>query len=89
MNCPECNTTLESFAASCGTGVFAPDGYEEQVWEEGMFCPRCRSIFTSDEGLVECAKCGAGFAESPWLSLCKKCGESEDELPFSLTRASK
>lgn len=47
--CPECNSELEVFAGRYGTGVFAPDGYEESVWEEGFYCPRCVRVIGNDE----------------------------------------
>lgn len=53
MRCPECDAELQPFAGSCGTGVFAPDGYEEQAWEEVMYCPRCRSVFTDEQEAME------------------------------------
>lgn len=49
MNCPECNSELEQFAGRYGTGVLAPDGYGECVWEEGFYCPRCVRVIGNDE----------------------------------------
>ena len=45
----ETDTELEQFAGRFGTGVFAPDGYEESVWEEGFYCPRCVRVIGNDE----------------------------------------
>ena len=44
--CPECNgDELEFISGDFGTGVFAPDGYEERLHEEGYRCVTCDRIF--------------------------------------------
>ncbi len=49
MNCPECNTGLEFISGQYNTGVVAPDGYRESIWQEGYYCSRCNYIFDLDD----------------------------------------
>ena len=43
--CADCGSPrLEDFAGYNRTGVFAPDGYEENYWEEGVRCLDCGAV---------------------------------------------
>jgi hypothetical protein len=49
MNCPECNTELEFIYGDFETGVAAPDGYRESVYEEGFYCAKCAATYDESE----------------------------------------
>lgn len=49
MNCPTCKSELESVSGDYGTGVYAPDGYQEHHWQEGYYCERCNYVFDVDD----------------------------------------
>lgn len=51
MTCPNCGKeSLEPITGQYETGVVAPDGYRETVWEEGYQCSKC-GAFTDDAEL--------------------------------------
>lgn len=44
--CPACGIGRLNFhCGDYGTGVFAPDGYQETVWEEFFQCNQCQETF--------------------------------------------
>jgi hypothetical protein len=44
--CPKCGSTdCEQRSGQNETGVVAPDGYRETVWEEYFECQRCGTKF--------------------------------------------
>lgn len=54
-HCPECKDGLLGFiSGSFGSGVFAPDGVQETLYEEWFECDRCgRKFDLSDLDLDE------------------------------------
>jgi hypothetical protein len=49
MNCPRDGHTLEFISGTFGTGVFAPDGGQEMVYQEGFWCPKCEKIYDESD----------------------------------------
>ena len=48
--CPACGAGRLNFhCGDYGTGVFAPDGYQETVWEEFFQCNKCQEKFGCDD----------------------------------------
>lgn len=56
MNCPECKEgLLEFISGTFGSGVFAPDGAQEMLYEEWFECDQCGRKFDADEAEGESA----------------------------------
>jgi hypothetical protein len=49
MNCPKDGHTLEFISGTFGTGVFAPDGGQETLYQEGWQCPKCETIYDESD----------------------------------------
>jgi hypothetical protein len=49
VNCPKDGHTLEFISGTFGTGVFAPDGGQEMVYQEGWQCPKCETIYDESD----------------------------------------
>ena len=49
--CPRCKgSELEFVSGDYDTGVVAPDGYCERVWQESFHCLNCDLYFQTDRG---------------------------------------
>lgn len=49
LNCPKDGYSLEFISGTFGSGVFAPDGVEETLYEEGFECPHCGTIYDESD----------------------------------------
>ena len=49
MNCPKDGHLLEFISGTFGSGVFAPDGVQEMLYEEGWRCPKCGTIYDESD----------------------------------------
>lgn len=85
LTCPSCDKeTLAPIAGQFETGVIAPDGYRETVYEEGYQCTSC-GAFTGDDELDEpsaipCSKCGLPTTwDTTYGDLCYRCCRTSNE----------
>jgi hypothetical protein len=49
MNCPQDGCELEFISGQFDTGVVAPDGYRESIWQEGFYCAKCGTTYDESE----------------------------------------
>lgn len=49
MNCPKDGYELEFTSGNFWSGVSAPDGTKEMLYEEGFQCPRCGTIWDESD----------------------------------------
>ena len=49
MKCPKCDSDLEFVSGDYPTGVVAPDGGREMVYQEGFQCWHCGLIVDADD----------------------------------------
>ncbi len=74
--CPRDGHTLEFVSGTYGTGVYAPDGYQESQYQEGLYCPKCETVF--EDGDIEpepvrCDHCGISWCEPDESLTCSDC----------------
>lgn len=53
MNCPKDGHRLEFISGTFGSGVFAPDGAQEMLYEEGWQYPKCETIYDESDVMEE------------------------------------
>ena len=50
MICPNCHSrNFEDISGQYETGVVAPDGYRESIYERGFQCQQCGTVFDETE----------------------------------------
>lgn len=82
MNCPTHNTELEFMSGTYGTGVRAPDGTEETVYDEWYYCSQGRHGFSPEDlDDDEVARHSAYGFVRPDADACYRCGRKEFTTP--------